>query len=144
MKINSKKQLSTFGIPLLFFFLTLIYLFPLLQGLILLPVDLLVSNYNPWYQPGTILLKNPYMQDSVVQLFPWRHLVFESLTNGIIPLWNPYQNLGLPFMANLKPLVFYPLNIFFLFGEIKAWNALLFSQIFLSMLFTYYLARDFK
>src|SRR5882762_672293 len=131
-------------IPVVFFVLTLVYLFPLFQGLILLPLDLLISNYTPWYQPGTILLKNFYMQDSIVQLFPWRHLVFESLTKGIIPLWNPYQYLGMPFMANLKPMVFYPLNIFFLFGEIKAWNFLLFSQIFLAMLFAYYLARDFK
>lgn len=132
------------SVPFAFFCLTLIYLFPLLQGLILLPLDLLIGNYAPWYSPGTILLKNPYMQDSVVQLFPWRHLVYESLTNGIIPFWNPYQNLGVPFMANPKTMVFYPLNLLFIFGEINAWNMLLFLQIFLSMLFTYYLARDFK
>jgi hypothetical protein len=130
------------GAPLLFFCLTLVYLFPLLQGLILLPLDLLISNYLPWYNPGTILLKNPYMQDSVIQLFPWRHLAFQSLTQGIIPFWNPYQLLGSPFLANMKSMVFYPLNIFFLFGEITAWNMLLFSQLFLGMLFAYYLARD--
>src|SRR3989338_116199 len=101
-------------IALLFFIVTLIYLFPLLQGLILLPLDLLISNYPPWFSPGTILLKNPYMQDSVVQLFPWRHLTFMSLTQGIIPLWNPYQHMGMPFMASLKPMVWYPGNILFL------------------------------
>lgn len=131
-------------IPAVLFLLTIVYLFPLLQGLILLPLDLLINNYYPWYSPATILLKNSYMQDSIIQLFPWRHLVFESLTKGIIPIWNPYQGLGMPFMANLKPMVFYPLNIFFIFGEIRAWNLLLISQIFLSMLFAYYLARDFK
>lgn len=132
------------SVPFVFFCLTVIYLFPLLQGLILLPLDLLIGNYGPWYSPGTILLKNPYMQDSVVQLYPWRHLVYESLINGIIPFWNPYQHLGAPFMANPKTMVFYPLNLLFIFGEISAWNMLLFLQIFLSMLFTYYLARDFK
>lgn len=139
-----KKIFFIFFIPLFFFSLTVLYLFPLLQGLILLPLDLLISNYAPWYRPGTILLKNQYMQDSIVQLFPWKHLVFESFTKGILPLWNPYQNFGLPFMANLKSMVFYPLNIFFLFGEANAWNFLLFSQIYLGMLFAYYLARDFK
>ena len=124
--------------------MTSVYLFPLFQGLILLPLDLLISQYAPWASPYTILLKNPYMQDSVVQLFPWRHFVFESLTSGMIPLWNPYQFLGGPFMASIKPLVFYPLNIFFVFGEIPAWHLLLGGQIFLSLLFAYLLARDFK
>lgn len=129
-------------IPFIFLIMALIYLFPFLQGLILLPLDLLVSKYTPWYVPGTILLKNPYMQDSIVQLFPWKHLVFQALTRGIIPFWNPYQFLGLPFMANVKTMVFYPLNILFIFNEVKAWNFLLFLQIFLGMLFAYYLARD--
>ncbi|HSW87823.1 MAG TPA: YfhO family protein [Candidatus Saccharimonadales bacterium] len=123
-----------------FFLLTLIYLFPLMQGLILLPLDMLVSNYSP----GEILVKNPYMQDSIVQLFPWKHLVFQSFQNHMIPFWNPYQLMGMPFMAGMKPMVFYPLNIFYIFGEINAWHLLLFSQIFLSLLFTYLLARSFK
>lgn len=139
-----KKIIEPLLISVLFTFLTAVYLFPLFQGLILLPLDLLISNYAPWSSPNVILLKNPYMQDSVVQLFPWRHLVFESLTHGILPLWNPYQQLGAPFMANMKPLVFYPFNLFFVFGEIPAWHMLLAGQITLSMLFGYLLARDFK
>ncbi len=131
-------------IIIVFFALTLIYLFPLLQGLVLLPLDMLVSNYSPWYSPGEILVKNPYMQDSIVQLFPWKHLVFQSFQNLMIPFWNPYQLMGMPFMAGMKPMVFYPLNIFYLFGEINAWHLLLFSQIFLSLLFMYLLARSFK
>src|ERR1041385_1090888 len=103
-----RKLFEIFVISFLFLCLTVVYLFPLLQSLILLPLDLLISNYSPWYLPNTILLKNPYMQDSIIQLFPWRHLVYQSLTQGIIPFWNPYQQLGLPFMATIKPLVFYP------------------------------------
>lgn len=142
--INLKKTAGMLLITIFFFCLTLIYLFPLTQGLILLPLDLLISNYSPWYSPGTILLKNSYMQDSIVQLYPWKHLVFQSLQNGIIPFWNPYQNMGMPFMASMKPAVFYPLNILYALGEVNAWNALLFLQIFLSMVFTYLLSRDFK
>lgn len=84
------------------------------------------------------------MQDSIIQLFPWRHFVFQSLTSGIIPFWNPYQQLGAPFMANIKPLVFYPFNFFFIFGEVTAWHLLLASQLFFGMLFAYLLAREFK
>lgn len=139
-----KNTIYLLVIPLFFFVLTLVYLFSLAQGLILLPLDMLVSNYSPWYSPGQILVKNPYMQDSILQIFPWKHLVFQSFQNHIIPFWNPYQLMGMPFMAGMKPMVFYPLNIFYLFGEINAWHMLLFSQIFLSLLFMYLLARSFK
>src|SRR6185437_7212556 len=121
-----KSLLYHLSVLVVFFALTLIYLFPLLQGLILLPLDMLVSNYNPWYIPGQILVKNPYMQDSIIQLFPWKHLVYQAFHNGIIPFWNPYQLMGMPFMAGMKPMVFYPLNILFLLHEVQAWNALLF------------------
>src|SRR4030066_2542500 len=84
------------------------------------------------------------MQDSIVQMYPWRHLVFESLTNGIIPFWNPYQFMGAPFLASMKPLVFYPANILFVFGEMLSWNMLLYLQIFLSLFFFFLLAREFK
>lgn len=144
MRIKFYFILKNLAVPAFFLCLTSIYLFPLLQGLILLPLDLLIGKYTPWYSPGTILLKNPYMQDSIIQLFPWRHLTFDSLIQGIIPLWNPYQFLGMPFMANLKSMVFYPLNLLFFTGEITSWNILLFLQIFLGMLFSYYLAKDFK
>lgn len=141
MFFSNKRE---YFIILLFLALGIGYLFPLLNGLIILPLDLLISSYAPWYSPGTILLKNPYMQDPILQIFPWRHLVFKAFEEGIIPFWNPYQFMGGPFMASIKPMVFYPLNIFFVFGEIKAWNALLFSQVFLSLFFSYILARDFK
>jgi len=133
-------------IAIIFFLLTLAYLFPLLYGLILLPLDLLVSRYGPWaeYYMYTILIKNPYMQDSISQMFPWKHLVFKSFQNGILPFWNPYQFMGAPFMASMKPMVFYPFSLLYVFGEINAWHILLFSQIFLSLFFTFLLARDFK
>jgi hypothetical protein len=114
-----------------------IYIYPIFSGLILLPLDLLVSHIGPWHMAATILLKNSVMGDSILQMFPWKHLTFASLTSGILPLWNPYQFMGVPFMASMKPLVFYPANIFFIFGEIKAWNMLLWIQLFLSVWFTY-------
>lgn len=142
--IKYKEKLEIPFIALIFLIASGFYLYPIFQGLIVLPLDLLISNYLPWYSPGTILLKNNYMQDSIVQMYPWRHLVFESLTNGIIPFWNPFQFMGAPFLASMKPLVFYPTNILFIFGEGMSWNLLLFSQIFLSLFFFYLLSRDFN
>jgi len=82
------------------------------------------------------------MQDSIMQLFPWRHMVYESLRNGLIPFWNPYQFLGMPFMAGMKPMVFYPLNLFFGLGEIPAWHMLLLFQLVASGFFMYLLVRE--
>lgn len=131
---------------LLFFSLVaLTFLFPLAvkKNTIVFPTDLLLTN-KPWYFPRQTLIKNPYMQDSITQLFPWKHLVFESFQQHMIPFWNPYQGMGVPFMASMKPMVFYPLNLLYLLGEVNAWNALLLSQLFLSMLFMYLLSREFK
>ena len=130
--------------PAVFIALTGIFIYPIFQGLILLPLDLLVSNYAPWLLANTILLKNPFMQDSVIQMFPWRHLTYESLTSGVLPFWNPFQFLGMPFMAGGKSLVFYPANIFFFFGEIRSWHILLAMQLLGSMSFMYMFVREFR
>lgn len=127
---------------LLFCLLSLVFIYPIFQGLILLPLDLLVSNYSPWHFAGTILLKNPFMQDSIMQLFPWRHLTYEALRSGMIPFWNPYQFMGMPFMAGMKPMVFYPLNLFFGLGETTSWHLLLVFQLVGAGFFMYMLVRE--
>lgn len=124
-------------VPLVLAILASIYIYPIFSGLILLPLDLLVSHSNPWLYASTILLKNAYMQDSISQMFPWKHLTFTSLLSGTIPLWNPYQFMGMPFMAGMKALVFYPTNLLFFLGEQNAWNIHLWLQLFLSLWFCY-------
>ncbi|OGG29263.1 hypothetical protein A2973_04875 [Candidatus Gottesmanbacteria bacterium RIFCSPLOWO2_01_FULL_49_10] len=116
---------------------------PLTHGLVLLPLDLLVSRYGPWFSAGTILLKNSYMQDSVIQMYPWKQFVWASLRSGFLPFWNPYQLMGMPFLAGLKPMVFYPITWFGLLGDIPGWNILLVSQVFLSFFFAYLFGRTF-
>ena len=34
--------------------------------------------------------------------YPWRYIVSEHLRNGMLPMWNPYQNLGYPLFADLQ------------------------------------------
>lgn len=119
-----------------------IYIYPIFSGLVLLPLDLLVSHSNPWLLANTILLKNSYMQDSIIQMFPWKHLTYDSLRSFIIPLWNPYQFLGMPFMASMKPLVFHPSNMLFFLNEAIAWNAFLFLQLLFSGYFMYIFMRS--
>lgn len=131
-------------IAVLFFALTSFFLYPLKYGLVLLPLDLLVSNYGPWFMAGQILLKNPYMQDAITQYYPWHHAVFEAFQSGMLPFWNPYQMMGMPLMAGIKAMTFYPTNILLIFGEVWQWHASIFLQIFLGLIFVYALCREFK
>jgi len=142
--LEKKERKISMAILLLAAFLSALFIYPVFQGLVLLPLDLLVSNSAPWLLANQILIKNSYMLDSIIQMFPWHHLTFVSLIKGIVPLWNPYQLTGLPFMVSMKPMVFYPLNIFFFLGEIRAWNVLLFFQLFLAFYFMYILARKLE
>lgn len=58
-----------------------------------------------------------------LQFVPWNQFLFDSLLNGHLPLWNPYNGLGVPFVANHQSAVFYPLNWilfgFYVIGNIK-------------------------
>ena len=58
-----------------------------------------------------------------LQFIPWYQFFFDSLLNGEFPLWNPYNGMGVPFIANHQSAVFYPLNwllfIFYLLGRIE-------------------------
>ncbi len=133
-----------FLLPLFFFIvLTGFYLRPMFSGLILLPIDLLITNVTPWNLAGTILVKNTFMQDSIVQMYPWKAVTFGAIKTFSIPFWNPYQLTGIPFMASLKPMVFYPFTMILSFlPQVWAWNSLLFLQVFLALVFAYQLGRE--
>ena len=47
---------------------------------------------------------------------PWRHYLAECLQNGLLPLWNPFQNMGFPQMGHWE--TWYPVSwvIGYLFG----------------------------
>ena len=81
--------------------------------------------------------------DGRTQWRPWRVYAAESLKNGILPLWNPYTLCGTPFMANFQSALFYPPNALFLVFPVgvAARLSILF-HIWLSLLFTYLLARS--
>jgi len=90
--------------------------------------------------PWTIL-----QWDALSQYFPWRHFAAGELHSGRIPLWNPFQFCGTPFLANGQSAVFYPLNFpFWVMDTARAfsWSALLGSLVALSG--TYALARRWK
>jgi len=48
--------------------------------------------------------------DPLTQFFPWYRYSKQSITEGNIPLWNPYVYCGSSFLANYQSELFYPLS----------------------------------
>lgn len=82
-----------------------------LGGRVMLPADLLLI-MEPWkhhsYQfPEFRRVGNPIL-DAVQQFYPWRKFAGENLRAGHIPLWNPHELCGNPFMGNNQSALAYP------------------------------------
>jgi hypothetical protein len=101
---------------LLFAVLTCLFLWrALFAGEVFVPARLL-RYLAPWsaaYPPENRPPWNPLMYDSVGQFYPWRSFAAETLRAGTIPLWNPYQFCGTPFVANSQSAALYPGNLLY-------------------------------
>lgn len=82
-----------------------------LTGKAMLPADLLLV-MEPWRHyshqfPEFERVSNPIL-DAVQQFYPWRKFAGQHLRQGEIPLWNPHELSGNPFVGNNQSAVFYP------------------------------------
>ncbi|BCM94283.1 hypothetical protein IAD21_06186 [Abditibacteriota bacterium] len=112
----------------------------LLFGRVLLPGDML-AGFAPFGNNAraswTIL-----QWDALAQYFPWRHFAASQLQKGHIPLWNPYQFTGTPFLANAQSAIFYPLNIpFWFFDTAYAFGISAFLGSVVALIGTFLLSR---
>ncbi len=90
--------------------------------------------------PWTIL-----QWDALGQYYPWRTFAARQLQSGILPLWNPHQFCGTPFLANGQSAVFYPLNfVFWIFDPAFAFGVSAFLHTLLAAFGTYFLAQIYK
>ena len=99
---------------LLAVFLLLFFSIPTFRSEILSPADLLLKS-EPWRQSAAPDFEpaNALLSDYVFQMRPWRSLAISSLKDGQIPLWDPYNYAGAPFLANGQSAVLFPLNLLF-------------------------------
>jgi len=100
------------------------------------------QQWAPWGVPEARpeRLWNPIQADGILQFYPWRHFAREELLAGEIPLWNPYQFCGAPFVANGQSAVFYPPNLlFWLLPTPYAFGVAAVVRLFLAGTFTYWL-----
>ena len=77
--------------------------------------------------------------------FSFDHLILEEFGEGLFPLWNQYNALGTPLLANMLSAVFYPLK-----ALVYAWPGLFSRDIYIVLrliiaaLFAYGLMRELK
>ena len=123
---------------LLLFFST-----PILRHEVLSPADLLLKS-EPWRQAVAPDFEpaNALLSDYVYQYRPWRVFTNASLKAGRLPLWDPHNYAGAPFLANGQSAVLYPLNTLFLILP-DATAAVLgaMARLFIAGLFAYLFGR---
>ena len=98
-----------------------------------------------------IIFTNDYhmlnWQDNLVQVYPWYSFAGRSFKSGFIPLWNPYQYSGYPFLGESLAGAFYPLNVvLFLIPakaglNIRAFEWMIVLHVFLAATFMFALLR---
>jgi len=114
------------------------------HGEAFLPADLL-RDVAPWRtaDPASLVPWNPLMWDGVAEFYPWRLFAAETLRSGYLPLWNPHQFCGTPFVANSQSAVFYPLNLLFcLLPVAQAFGVSVLLHLFLTGAFMYFFLRS--
>ena len=116
----------------------------LLQGRILLPGDYL-AHFEPWKTERLPNVQwNPLMWDALAQFYPWRLYSHTWISRGVIPLWNPHQFCGTPFLANLQSAVLYPPTaLFVLMDPARAFGLCAALHLLLASFGAFYLARSF-
>jgi len=65
---------------------------------------------NAMFWPAVLLRGTFFVQDMMVQNYPFRHLCGLALRSGSLPVWRPEINCGFPLLAEGQAGVFYPFN----------------------------------
>jgi hypothetical protein len=83
--------------------------------------------------------------DPYTQIYPMARLASQWMRSGYIPLWNPFQFCGHPFLASVVYGIFYPLNFpYLLMSTAAAIEAIAALHLFLAGLFTYLYGRTIR
>ncbi|NLJ35296.1 MAG: hypothetical protein GX358_03505 [candidate division WS1 bacterium] len=104
------------------------------------------QQFAPYNTDGASPLERQWdslLWDGVAQFYPWRELVHRSMVkHGELPLWNPHQFCGAPFVGNGQSGLFYPPHWLLAWFETgRAMGLLNALHYFLAGLFTFLLIR---
>ncbi len=132
--------------------ITLLFVLPLILfwqqtigGRTLLPTENLYQ-YEPFatYREVVKAPDVPYnalLSDLVLENFQWKSFIRESISNRDVPLWNPHQFSGIPFLAAGQQSTLYPFSVLYYvlplpaaygwFTVVQLWLAGAFMYVFL-------------
>lgn len=132
--------------PLIVFaILACILLWPVLfGGRVLLPGGML-QKMSPWNASASKVGEahwNALTWDSIAYFYPSRALLGRAVRSGELPLWNPYQMCGMPFLADYQSAVLYPPNLLFAVAPTdRAFGLLAFLHLLAAGSFTFVFLR---
>jgi hypothetical protein len=134
--------------PLFYLLLAALFLWrSTFAGETFLPARML-GHVAPWtatVKPEELPPWNPLRWDGIAQFYPWRQFAAQTVRSGVVPLWNPYQFCGTPFVANSQSAVFYPGNLlFYLLPTAQAFNFSALLHLTLCGWFTFLLLRRLR
>lgn len=131
---------------ILLLILVLFFSETIVTGRILSPADAIFA--TPFFSgeapPSFSQASNGLLFDQVYQFTPWRHLTYEALRAGRLPLWNQYSASGTPIVSTMQSAVFYPINLILLalpFEQTFVWSAVI--RLWIAGLSTFLLARRY-
>ncbi len=115
----------------------------------LIPADNLYQ-YEPWRSARDALgvpeiPHNALLSDLVLQNYQWKTFIRRSLSEGVIPLWQPNQFAGTPFLAAGQHGALYPFSIlYYLLPLPRAYGWFTVSQLWLAGALMYLFARGVR
>ena len=106
----------------------------LLGSKVLLPLDILQMQnaYLPTPRGEKFYPQNPVFTDEIMVHEPWRRFAVDQVRQGRLPLWNPHNYCGSPFLAANQSALFSPFRVLdYLFPGtwVIAWTQLLKSLV---------------
>ncbi len=141
-----RRRLPDFALLALLFVLPLVMFWPqTMGGRTLLPTENLYQ-FEPYATYREVVgapevPHNALVSDLVLENLQWKIFIRESLVQGEIPLWNPYQFSGIPFLAAGQHSALYPFSIIYYalpltaaygwFTVVQLWLAGAFMYLFL-------------
>lgn len=142
-----RRRLPDLLILALLFVLPLVIFWPqTLGGKTLLPTENLYQ-YEPFATYREVVKApaiphNALLSDLVLENFQWKTFIRESIAQGEVPLWNPHQFSGIPFLAAGQQSALYPFSlIYYVLPLTSAYGWFTVLQLWLAGAFMYAFMR---
>jgi len=98
-----------------------------------------------YFAPIVFSSKTFISRDHYTFFNPRRFFAAECITQGTLPLWNPYIACGVPFQANLQSSVFYPPSLlYYVLPFQKGFKYFVVLHYFIGALCMFFLMRQWK